>query len=211
MTRYEDVAKEWEVNEGVGGGVALDYPKDSTCKGFFFMFEASAPCTLKVGDALQPVNFGRFQCELLPGQTVQVLAYADVHWIARWRKTRRVEFPDPTPVSIAVPMSMPSNPLVDMQRLVREEVSRMARERGAGSLQEENDFEDDEDDVPRSGFEIPELPPGVRRFSPKEWLEKGRSAPKAPSSIEGDNKPSPESESVEDDDKGDPPKEAAEG
>lgn len=61
---------------------------------------------------------------------------------------------DPTPMEVPGELRRPPTLREQIQACIREEVSRAAQNMGGGSFEEEDDFEEDEVDLPLSGYEL---------------------------------------------------------
>lgn len=73
-------------------------------------------------------------------------------------KAPHAEELDPTPVEVPLGYQQPLTLQEEMRRFIREEISRAAQEGGAGTFEEEDDFDvDDDDDLPLSEYELTEL------------------------------------------------------
>lgn len=86
------------------------------------------------------------------------------------------EVPDDTPLFLEVPGLRPVTQIDDIQRMIREEFSRIARENELETFEDANDFDVEDDDFPVSPHEYTE----DTQRADEEAFELLKSAPKQP-------------------------------
>ena len=108
-----------------------------------------------------PRHVGDRQLQFVVPQGVtslEVICKPAVRWSIDVTRVNGKEVPDPTPVALPVGHHHPPTLREDMQRFIREEVSRHYQEaEGAGSFEEEDDFDVDDDDEFVSPYEMSEM------------------------------------------------------
>lgn len=95
-----------------------------------------------------PRSCGSFSC--VPDRKV------DYEVVCMESQTRQ-ETPDPTPVTVGIPLERPLTLQEEMKRFIREEISQAAEVAQAGSWEDEDDFDVDEDPSPISAYELDEM------------------------------------------------------
>ena len=89
---------------------------------------------------------------------VEVKCSSRTKWkLSETFRTDGKEYPDQTPVELAVGLDRPLTLREEMKRFIREEIAQRAQLEGAESFDEANDFDiEDEDPDPISRYEIPD-------------------------------------------------------
>lgn len=78
-----------------------------------------------------------------------------------------VEELDPTPVSVPLGYQQPLTLQEEMRRFIREEISRAAASGGAGTFEEEDDFDIEDEELPLSQYEMDVM----QEEAPREWTK----------------------------------------
>lgn len=135
--------------------------------GVGFRFRASGPFTLhafqdgKKALFLGPLStVSRQYLGRLPEDvdSLYVNCAADVQWsVEWWPNGASRECLDPTPLAIPVGMRRPLTDRDITRALIRQELSRHLEQQGAGSFEEEDDFEDDDPEAMVSPYEMVDM------------------------------------------------------
>lgn len=95
-----------------------------------------------------PASCGSFSCS--PDRKVE-------YEVVSMASKSRQETPDPTPVAVGIPLHRPLTLQEEMKRFIREEISQAAEMDSAGSFEDEDDFDVDEDPTPFSAYELDDM------------------------------------------------------